>query len=124
MDSKIAINYKKYLLYSLPSTAVCILLTRSGEEIFAITLAYALTLLNQWFLVYGVRELLNPAYLEAPAARPTKKIVLVFVVKMLILALAFYFCAEIMGKRVIIPVINYTALIFVLLFSIEKKVEK
>lgn len=124
MDSKIAINFKKYFIYSLPSTIACLLLARGGMEIFAIVLAYLLTTVNQYLLVYGVTELLNPAYLEAPQQRPTKKIIFFFVVKMLILALGLYFCAVIMGKRVIIPVINYVALIFVLLFSIEKKVRE
>ncbi len=121
MVSRIEINIKKYLLYSLPSTICALALARTKAEIFAIMLAYAFTLVNQWLLVFGVRELLNPAYIEHPQQRPTKLIIFAFVVKMLILALGLYFSAVIMGKRVIIPVINYAVLIFVLLFSIEKR---
>lgn len=124
MDSKIGINLKKYFLYSLPSTGLCVFLARSPEEIFAIILALVLTFVNQYLLVLGVSELLNPAYLEDSAQRPTKKIIFFFVLKMLILALALYFCAVIMGKRVIIPIINYVILIFVLYFSLEKKARK
>lgn len=124
MDSKIGINLKKYFLYSLPSTGFCVFFTRSPEEIFAIILALILTFVNQYLLVLGVSELLNPAYLEDSAQRPTKKIIFFFILKMLILALALYFCAVIMGKRVIIPIINYVILIFVLYFSLEKKVRK
>lgn len=124
MDIRTKINFKKYLLYSIPSTALCVYLARSIEEIFAISLAYGVTVLNHAMLVYGVSELLNPAYVERESERPTRKIILAFIGKLIFLAGGLIFCEMFMGRRVIIPVVNYVILIFVLYASIEKKVSK
>lgn len=124
MVLKIRINFKKYILLSLPSTAIMVLLLNSWIELILALIAYLFTLINQLMLVYGVTEFLNPSYIDCPKNRPTKKIISVFILKLLILALAFVFCEHFMGKRVIIPIINYAILIFVMFFSIERKVER
>lgn len=124
MDSKIKINLKKYVLISLPILAGSLSLSTNRMEIIAISLAYLFTLVNQLLLVYGVTELLNPAYIETPSQRPMKRIVFSFIGKLIILAGVLVFCEQFMGKRVIIPVINYVLLIFVMFYSIEKKVNQ
>ncbi|MCK5883418.1 MAG: hypothetical protein KAG61_07000 [Bacteriovoracaceae bacterium] len=124
MHSKIKINLKKYVLLSLPILGISLGISSNTMEIIAILLAYLFTLVNQILLVYGVTELLNPAYIETPSERPMKLIVFSFIAKLFILAGVLVFCEQFMGKRVIIPVINYVILIFVMFYSIEKKVNQ
>ena len=121
MRLRTELNLKRYLLFSLPSTALCVALCKSWVEILAVLTVYLGTILNHIMLVASLKELLIP-FVDTESQRSTKKIVLLFVGKLVILFGSLSLGVHLMGKRVLIPLINYVVLIFVLvLFGFEKQ---
>ena len=75
-------------------------------------------------LVASLKEMLLP-FVDTYSRRSNKKIVLLFVGKLVILFGSLSLGVHLMGKRVLIPLINYVVLIFVLvLFGFEKGKKK
>ena len=121
MRLRTELNLKRYVLFSLPSTAICVALCRSWIEVLGVFLIYFGTVLNQIMLVASLREMLLP-FVDTESQRSNKKIVLLFVGKLVILFGSLSLGVHLMGKRVLIPLINYVVLIFVLvLFGFEKQ---
>ena len=120
MRLRTELNLKRYLLFSLPSTALCVALCKNWVEVLAVLTVYLGTILNHIMLVASLKELLIP-FVDTESQRSTKKIVLLFVGKLVILFGSLSLGVHLMGKRVLIPLINYVVLIFVLvLFGFEK----
>ena len=72
-------------------------------------------------LVEGVRCLIDP-FLDAESKPRTKKVILLFVGKLVIIFGTLSLGVHLMGKRVLIPLINYVILIFILvIFCMNKK---
>jgi uncharacterized membrane protein YccC len=72
-------------------------------------------------LVMGIRELVQP-YLEASSSKRIKRIIFLFVGKLVILFGALSLGVLLMGERVLMALINYVVLIFVLVvFGMNKK---
>jgi uncharacterized membrane protein YccC len=72
-------------------------------------------------LVMGIRELVQP-YLEASSSKRIKRIIFLFVGKLVILFGALSLGVHLMGERVLMALINYVVLIFVLVvFGMNKK---
>ena len=118
---QLKINVKSYLIYSLPSTIICFLLCRSLKESIGVLVVYIGTLINQFMLVEGVRGLIDP-FLDAKSKPRTKKVILLFVGKLVIIFGTLSLGVHLMGKRVLIPLINYVILIFILvIFCVNKK---
>ncbi len=109
------INLKKYLLFSVPSTAICFLLSKNSTEIVIIMVVYLSTLFNQYLLVKVIRDLIDPE-----KKKNNLVLVTLFVVKMVVILAALSLSVHFMGKRVIIPLLNYVILIFVLIASLKK----
>jgi len=107
------INLVRYFLLSIPTTLVALAFARSVNEVLAILVIYLATILNQLLLVEGVFELVG--------ASNKVKVVLLFLTKMAILFGALAFGVHLMGKRVIIPLLNYVVIIFVLGISLKNK---
>ena len=121
MRLKTELNLRRYILFSLPSTAFCIALCRTWIDVLAVVVVYFGTVLNQIMLVASLREMLLP-FIDTESRRSNKKIVLLFVGKLVILFGSLSLGVHLMGKRVLIPLINYVVLIFVLvLFGFEKQ---
>ena len=121
MRLRTELNLKRYILFSLPSTAICLALCRSWIEVLGVFLIYFGTVLNQIMLVASLREMLLP-FVDTESQRSNKKIVLLFVGKLVILFGSLSLGVHLMGKKVLIPLINYVVLIFVLvLFGFEKQ---
>ena len=121
MRLKTELNLKRYILFSLPSTVFCVALCRTWVEVLGVSIVYFGTLLNQIMLVASLREMLLP-FVETESRKSNKKIVLLFVGKLVILFGSLSLGVHLMGKRVLIPLINYVVLIFVLvLFGFEKQ---
>jgi hypothetical protein len=87
---------------------------QGAKEVIAIFIIYLATAINQFLLVEGVLELFERKALK-------KKVIALFLLKMAILAAALYLGVHLMGKRVIIPLLNYIVLIFVLGVSLNGK---
>ena len=107
------INFKKYLLFSLFTTLITLTFARGVNDVAAILIIYFATVLNQLLLVEGVFELTG--------ASSKSKVVLIFLIKMAILFGALTLGVHLMGKKVIIPLINYVVIIFVLGTSLRDK---
>ena len=121
MQLKTKINLKEYVFYSLPSTLICFALCRNLDEILGIIVVYLGTIINQLMLVTGVRELVQPC-LEVSSKKRIKRIIFLFVGKLVILFGTLSLGVHLMGERVLIALINYVVLIFVLVvFGMNKK---
>ena len=82
---------------------------------------YIGTLINKFMLVEGVRGLIE-TFLDAKSKPRTKKVILLFVGKLVIIFGTLSLGVHLMGKRVLIPLINYVILIFILvIFCVNKK---
>ena len=124
MRLKTELNLRRYILFSLPSTALCIALCMTWIDVLAVFVVYFGTVLNQIMLVASLREMLLP-FINTESRKSNKKIVLLFVGKLVILFGSLSLGVHLMGKRVLIPLINYVVLIFVLvLFGFEKEKKK
>ena len=113
MRLKTELNLRRYILFSLPSTALCIALCRTWIDVLAVFVVYFGTVLNQIMLVASLREMLLP-FIDTESRKSNKKIVLLFVGKLVILFGSLSLGVHLMGKRVLIPLINYVFLIFIL----------
>ena len=113
MPLRTDLNVKKYLLYTLPTTTICFLMCQSWSDYLGVLIVYLGTVLNQIMLVASLKALLSPL-VGAVVQKSNKKIVLLFVGKLVILFGSLSLGVHLMGKRVIIPLINYVILIFVL----------
>ena len=121
MRLKTELNLKRYLLFSLPSTALCVALCGTWGEVLGVSIVYFGTVLNQIMLVASLREMLLP-FVDTESRKSNKKIVLLFVGKLVILFGSLSLGVHLMGKRVLIPLINYVILIFILvIFCMNKK---
>ena len=107
------INFKKYLLFSLITTLITLAFARGVKDVAAILIIYLATVLNQLLLVEGVYELTG--------ASKKFKVIFIFLIKMGILFGALTLGVHLMGKKVIIPLINYVVIIFVLGTSLRDK---
>ena len=120
MQLRTNLNLKRYLLYTLPTTTICFALCQNWLEVLGVLIVYLGTIFNQIMLVASLKELLIP-FVDASVQKSNKKIVLLFVGKLVILFGSLSLGVHLMGKRVLIPLINYVVLIFVLvLFGFEK----
>jgi len=110
------INLKRYLLGSVLTTGVALAFSQNSTEVIAILVIYLATILNQFLLVEVIMELVTErASNLSRTYRVNKiKVALLFVLKLLILFGALSLGIHLMGKRVLIPLLNYVVLIFVL----------
>jgi uncharacterized protein YacL len=112
------INFKKY---ALGSTVLFILegfFARDIEELKVMLYIFSAACLNQYLLVRVVQTITREA---AGIEHPNKsKIAIMSVGKIIVLLVALVFGVQIMGKRIIIPVLIYVLQIVVLYFSMKK----
>jgi len=110
------INLKKYLLGSVLTTGIALAFAQNTTEIITILVIYLATVLNQFLLVEVIMELVaeRTADLSRKYRVKKMKVFLLFVLKLLILFGALSLGIHFMGKRVLIPLLNYVVLIFVL----------
>ncbi len=115
------INFKKYLILSIILIALFYPFLQGLTEFKVLIVTYIAVLINQYMLVQGVADLIEPM------ARGEKAdngwIVFLFVGKALMLIIALIYGVQIMGNRIIIPVLFYVCQIFVLIFSSKRRIE-
>lgn len=100
------INLKKYILLTLLSTAVCLFFTQSKNEIFGILIVMFFAAVSQLALTEAVCLLTDPAA-ELSEKKKKKKLILFLLLKLVFLFVGLGFGVHFMGKRVIIPLLNY-----------------
>lgn len=113
------INFKKYLILSFIHIGPTYFIVNNLSEYKIILLVFVATVLNQWMLVESVESMVQGAL--SGGDQDTANTVLLFLGKTILLLAALSFGVHIMGKRIIIPVLNYIIQIFILYFSFKRK---
>ena len=112
------INLKKYALFSTILLAFDYFLARDMAELKVMLIIFLAACLNQWMLVNGVMQITNVA---SGKESPDKAyLIMLFIGKVIVLLVALVFGVQIMGKRIIIPVLIYVLQIVVLYLSMKK----
>lgn len=116
------IDFRKYIPLSAILIIASYYLARSMAEFYVMLSVFVAACLNQWMLVSVVNEITNNA---AGGAEVDKgNLIMMVIGKVLIVLVALIFGVQIMGNRIIIPVLIYVLQIAVLYLSFMKvKVE-
>lgn len=117
-------NLKRYIPLSVTITVLFLCLAKNQNEILGILIVYLGTILNHYMLVQAVRRLVLSQLENGLGDNDKKLMIFFFIGKLFILFLAIYIGWHFMGKRVIIPVLNYVLQILVLGVSLENKGSK
>lgn len=102
----------------MPILIASYLLAKNTEELKVMAIIYVAACLNQWMLVNGVLNLTNGAAGKEELEKTN--LVFLFIGKAIVLIVALTFGVQIMGKRIIIPLLIYVLQILVLYFSLNK----
>jgi hypothetical protein len=100
------INFKKFFTISIIPTIICIALADNFQEVLAISVVYIATVIYLFMFAEAIYELTG-IYKEKENNASKKRVVILFVGKLVILVSALLFGVQIMGSRIIIPVLNY-----------------
>ena len=113
------INLIKYLILSSILLLGAYLFSKNVQELMVMVIVFIAACLNQWMLVNIVRE----ASQNAADGTPIDKVNMIMMIigKVILLIAAITFGVQIMGNRIIIPVLIYVLQIAVLYLSFEKK---
>ena len=116
---KTKINLKKFFLISLPTTGLFLLFARHQNDVIGILIVYVATVTHLGMLSEAVFELIQSQITDGHIQNVKDKILYLFLGKLTILIMSLVISRQIMGDRIIIPVINYVIQIFILTFSIR-----
>jgi len=116
------INAKVFVSLSIPPTAVCLYFSKYPSEWIAVLTVYVATVIYLVMFAEAIYELTAP-YQDENYKSNKGKLAFLFLGKLAILISAIIFGVQIMGSKIIIPVLNYFVHIFVLgaSLSIRKK---
>jgi hypothetical protein len=112
------INLKKYVSLSAALLISSYFTVKSIDEYRVVILVFLASCANHWMLFYVVRRMSENAVNKI--SNSTFLTSLFSIAKLLIVVGALSFGVQIMGKRIIIPVLIYVLQIVVLYFSFEK----
>jgi predicted membrane channel-forming protein YqfA (hemolysin III family) len=111
------IDFKKFFLISILPSAISIFFAIDNNEILAMGVIYIATVVYLFMFSEAIYEVTDNT-----KEKTNKRIVSFLLIgKLVILIGALIFGVQIMGKRIIIPVLNYIIHIFVLYISMKKK---
>lgn len=113
------INLKYYALYSIILLSLAYLTVRSLAEYMIILLVFSAACINHWLLILIVRRLSEGVVTKRQKNGSLTAVMVVG--KLILVAGALSFGVQIMGKRIIIPVLIYVLQIVVLYLSFEKQ---
>jgi hypothetical protein len=119
MHTNAKINLNRYFLLTVSLLALSYLTVKSFSEYMIIVLVMAAACVNHWMLIFVVRQQSESAVNKQH--KRSKFISLMVIGKLVLVAAALSFGVQIMGKRIIIPVLIYVLQIVVLYLSFEKK---
>lgn len=116
------IDFKKYALLSSILLIASFFIARNPNEIKVMITVFIAAGLNQWMLVRGVLKLTN----QATGKEESDKLgmILLFLGKLIVLVVALTLGVQIMGKRIIIPLLIYVLQIVVLYLSFKKPIRE
>lgn len=112
------ISLRKYALLSTILLAIVYFLARDMAELKVMLTVFLAACLNQWMLVRGVQKITAAAAGNGDGDK--SGLILLFIGKAIVLLVALVFGVQIMGKRIIIPVLIYVLQIVVLYLSMKK----
>lgn len=115
------VNYKRYIPMSLIVTAFFCAFAENYQELTGILIVYVATVINQFLLVKGVREMIRP-HIDAGAEAKNGTIFFIFMLKLGVIFGGLALGVHFMDSRVIIALLNYVVQIFVLGVNLDKKV--
>lgn len=119
MLTNVKINLKKYTLYSFALLLLAYPSAKSFEEYMVILLVFAAACANHWMLIFVTRRMSESA---AGVSQKGRLLVPLMVIgKMVLVVAALTFGVQIMGKRILIPLLIYVLQIVVLYLSFEKQ---
>jgi hypothetical protein len=127
MHTGAKIDFRKYIPLSAILITASYYLSRSTAEFYVMLTVFAASCLNQWMLVSVVNEITSNA---AGGGEVDKgNLIMMVIGKVLIVIVALIFGVQIMGNRIIIPVLIYVLQIAVLYLSfmrvkVETELEK
>lgn len=114
------VNLKRFFLISIPTFAVFIYLCKDQRESLAMLGVYLATIVNFWMLINIIEYLAQSVKSNQRANISKWKVAGFFVGKMLALLVALTLSVQIMGDRLLIPVLSYVIQIFVLGVSLRR----
>ncbi len=112
------ISLRKYALLSTLLLGAVYFLARDMSELKVMLLVFLAACLNQWMLVIGVQKITNAAAGKEESDK--LGLLILFIGKVIVLLVALVLGVQIMGKRIIIPVLIYVLQIVVLYLSMKK----
>lgn len=114
------INLKLFIPISLGFTCVALFFANSNLEVMVISGIYVATLLNLGMLLGVISKIVEIGSSVEPVKYSKILMVLAFIGKMAVIFLALSLGVHFMGKRIIIPLLNYVIQIFVLGVSLKR----
>ena len=114
------IDLKKYAIFTSILLLVSYFLVRSLSEYLVIFLVSFAVCANHWMSIFVVRKMSENAV--NGNSKNNHLIPLFTIGKLILVVAALSFGVQIMGKRILIPVLIYVLQIVVLYLSFEKKI--
>ncbi|MFT6068743.1 MAG: hypothetical protein ACJAT2_003532 [Bacteriovoracaceae bacterium] len=114
------INLKLFIPLSLGFTSAAALFAQSQLEIYVILGVYVATLLNLGMLLGVISKIILIGSSVEPVKYSKIMLAITFIGKMAVIFLALSLGVHFMGKRIIIPLLNYVIQIFVLGVSLRR----
>ena len=114
------INLKVFIPVSLINTALFLFFASSQKDVYVIIGIYLATLLNLYLLLSVILKIVEIGSSPEPVEYSKLNLALIFVAKMAIIFLALTIGVHFMGKRIIIPLLNYVFQTFVLGVSMRR----
>lgn len=118
MHTSAKIDFRKYIFFSALLIITSYFLSRSMAEFYVMLTVFVAACLNQWMLVSVVRGLTSSVADGTPS--DNGNIIIMIIGKVVIVVTALIFGVQIMGNRIIIPVLIYVLQIAVLYLSFTK----
>lgn len=112
------VSLRKYALLSTALLAAVYFLARDMAELKVMLMVFLAACLNQWMLVIGVMKITDIAVGKEESDKIG--LIILFIGKVIVLLVALVLGVQIMGKRIIIPVLIYVLQIVVLYLSMKK----
>lgn len=94
------------------------MMAKNKDELIVMAGVFVAASLNQWMLVHAVAKMTDSAIGKDIGSK--KMIPILFIGKAIVLIVALTFGVQIMGKRIIIPLLIYVLQIVVLYLSFKK----
>ena len=118
MHTGAKIDFRKYVFFSAILLVASYYLARSMAEFYVMLTVFIAACLNQWMLVNIVKGVTENAATGGPVDK--LNMIIMIVAKVVIVIAALTFGVQIMGNRIIIPVLIYVLQIAVLYLSFVK----